>query len=112
MCILFLPMYISQFVTAELCYEWGLYPLLYYCLLFAWNNINYYSLYGSEVNVTALPFMPFWGEVKGQAPDGTTVTRYEGSDYQMLMAVASALNFTIRVLHSTSWAQVSSLRHR
>ncbi|KAK8397752.1 hypothetical protein O3P69_004503 [Scylla paramamosain] len=66
-------------------------------------NIRFY---GAVLNVTPLPFMPFWGEVEVQTPDGTSVTKYEGSDYQMLLAVASALNFTFRVLPSNSWAEI------
>ncbi|XP_063886436.1 ionotropic receptor 93a-like [Scylla paramamosain] len=65
------------------------------------------KFYGAVLNVTPLPFMPFWGEVEVQTPDGTSVTKYEGSDYQMLLAVASALNFTFRVLPSNSWAEAT-----
>lgn len=50
--------------------------------------------------------MPFWGEVQSQAPDGSSLTSFEGSDYQLLVAVAAVLNFTFRVLPSTSWAEV------
>lgn len=74
-------------------------------------EINCSRFYGAVVNVTPLPFMPFWGEVEVQTPDGTTVTQYEGSDYQMLLAVSAALNFTFRVLPSSSWAEVSGLRY-
>lgn len=69
-----------------------------------------YRFYGATVNVTALPYMPMWGVVESQAPDGSPVTRYEGSDYQMLAAVADGLNFTIRVLPSKSWVEVSRLK--
>ncbi|XP_050712684.1 uncharacterized protein LOC126996356 [Eriocheir sinensis] len=65
------------------------------------------NFYGAAVNVTALPYMPVWGVVESQAPVDSPVTRYEGSDYQMLAAVADGLNFTIRVLPSKSWAEVT-----
>ena len=58
------------------------------------------------INVTTMPFMPYWDEVKMQTSDGTSVSRYEGSDFQHLMFVAAALNFTFRVLPSDSWAEV------
>ncbi|XP_069191009.1 ionotropic receptor 93a-like [Procambarus clarkii] len=61
------------------------------------------NFYGATVNVTALPFAPFWDELKG--PGNTTV--YTGSDYLMLMAVAGALNFTINVVPTDSWTEVT-----
>ncbi|KAK8397754.1 hypothetical protein O3P69_004505 [Scylla paramamosain] len=66
------------------------------------------NFYGAQVNVTALPFMPYWGNEDIRTPNGTSVIKYEGSDYQLLLAVAAALNFTIRVLPSRSWAEVTS----
>ncbi|XP_069191343.1 ionotropic receptor 21a isoform X1 [Procambarus clarkii] len=58
---------------------------------------------GARVNVTALPFLPFWGE--GEVGG---VKEYTGSDYQLLAAVAATLNFTMMVLPSDSWVQVVS----
>ncbi|XP_045111732.1 glutamate receptor 2-like [Portunus trituberculatus] len=67
------------------------------------------NFYGAQVNVTALPFMPYWGNEYIRTPNGTSVIKYEGSDYHLLLAVARALNFTFRVLPSSSWAEVTSL---
>lgn len=64
------------------------------------------SFHGAPVNVTAMSFMPFWGEEETRARDGASVTKYEGSDYRLLMTVAEALNFTIRVLPSKTWTEV------
>lgn len=63
------------------------------------------------MNVTALHYMPLWGVVESQNPDGSPVTKYEGSDFQLLAAVADGLNFTIRVLPSKSWVEVSRPKH-
>ncbi|XP_063886360.1 ionotropic receptor 21a-like [Scylla paramamosain] len=65
------------------------------------------KFHGATVNVTGFTFMPFWGEEETKTSNGTSVIRYEGSDYKMLTAVAEALNFTIRVLPSKSWAEVT-----
>lgn len=54
------------------------------------------------MNVTALPFSPFWEEREG--PDNTTL--YSGTDYYTLLAIAAALNFTVRVVPTSSWAEV------
>lgn len=64
------------------------------------------SFYGAAVNVTALRYMPMWGVEESQAPDGSRVIQYKGSDYQLLSAVADGLNFTFRVLPSQSSAEV------
>ena len=60
------------------------------------------SFYGAVVNVTALPFAPFWEERKG--PGNTTL--YSGTDFYTLAAIANALNFTPYVVPTTSWAEV------
>ncbi|XP_069169716.1 ionotropic receptor 93a-like [Procambarus clarkii] len=65
------------------------------------------NFYGATVNVTALPYKPFWSEAKDQGSGG--VTRYSGSDAQMLMTIAEALNFTFNVLPVTTWDQVTGL---
>lgn len=54
------------------------------------------------MNVTALPYPPFWDEKEG--PRNTT--RYSGLDYNTLTSIAGALNFTPHVLPSSSWAEV------
>ncbi|XP_045111733.1 uncharacterized protein LOC123504892 [Portunus trituberculatus] len=65
------------------------------------------NFHGATVNVTGFSFMPFWGEEETKTSNGTSVIRYEGSDYRMLTIVAAALNFTIRVLPSKTWAEVT-----
>ncbi|KAK8397751.1 hypothetical protein O3P69_004502 [Scylla paramamosain] len=57
----------------------------------------------TKVNVTAQPYMPYWGEEEARGPDGSRVIMYRGSDYRLLEAVASVLNFTIRVIPTSSW---------
>lgn len=69
------------------------------------------SFYGNEVFVTAQPFMPFWGEVQSKAPDGSSITTYEGAEYNLLEAAATALNFTIGVSPSDSYANVSGRKY-
>ncbi|KAG7163539.1 Ionotropic receptor 21a-like 5, partial [Homarus americanus] len=61
------------------------------------------SFYGAEVNVTALPYPPYWDELEG--PDG--IKQYSGTDYFLLKSIADSLNFTINVVPTTSWAEVS-----
>lgn len=58
------------------------------------------------MNVTALPFAPFWEEQAG--PNNNTV--YSGTDYNTIVAVAGALNFTFLVLPTSSWAEVRGCR--
>ncbi|MPC89779.1 hypothetical protein E2C01_084739 [Portunus trituberculatus] len=65
------------------------------------------KFYNAVVNVTAKPFMPYWGEKMEQHHDGSRTTIYYGSDYQLLAVVASAMNFTVRVMPTISWAEVS-----
>ncbi|KAK3884234.1 hypothetical protein Pcinc_011510 [Petrolisthes cinctipes] len=67
------------------------------------------SFFGDTVNVSALPFMPFWGEVvEGVASDdgSSSVTRYTGSDYYLLITVANALNFTVRIIKPATWFEL------
>lgn len=56
-----------------------------------------FSFYGDKVNVTALPFPPYWLE---------TDNGYYGTDYLLLATVAQALNFNIRVLPTANWGEV------
>lgn len=60
------------------------------------------SFHGARVNVTALPYAPFWDEREG--PNNTTV--YVGTDYNTVMTIGESLNFTIRVVPTSSWAEV------
>lgn len=62
------------------------------------------------MNVSALSFMPFWDEVEDGSEDSSTHTRYMGSDYYLLETVATALNFTIRVITAASWKEVGVSR--
>ncbi|XP_042231349.1 uncharacterized protein LOC121872583 [Homarus americanus] len=68
-------------------------------------SCKFSNFYGAQVNVTALPFPPFWDEVKG--PDNTT--QYSGTDYMLLATIADALNFTIYVIPTANWAEVEKL---
>ncbi|KAG7163538.1 Ionotropic receptor 93a-like 9 [Homarus americanus] len=61
------------------------------------------NFYGAEVNVTALRFPPYWDELEG--PDG--IKQYSGTDYFLLKSIADSLNFTINVVPTTSWAEVT-----
>ncbi|KAK8374544.1 hypothetical protein O3P69_007813 [Scylla paramamosain] len=63
---------------------------------------KYSNFYGRDVNVTALPFPPYWDE--RESPRG----RYHGTDYLMITAIAQALNFTVRVLPSANWGDVTA----
>ncbi|XP_045112357.1 uncharacterized protein LOC123505234 [Portunus trituberculatus] len=67
------------------------------------------NFHGAAVNVTAQPYMPYWGEEQTKEPDGSRMTIYRGSDYRLLEAVASVLNFKIRVIPTLSWDDVTSL---
>ncbi|KAK3873599.1 hypothetical protein Pcinc_021403 [Petrolisthes cinctipes] len=58
------------------------------------------NFYGAKVNVTALPFPPYWLETNDE---------YSGTDYLLLATVAQALNFTIRVIPTTDWGEVTGL---
>nr|XP_027232838.1 uncharacterized protein LOC113824296 [Penaeus vannamei] len=64
------------------------------------------NFHGATVNVTALPFRPYWTEKTEVAPNGTAVTTYTGSDALMMHAMAQALNFTFHVLPSKDWNEV------
>lgn len=67
------------------------------------------SFHDAVVNVSALPFMPFWGETPQGSEDRSPDSRYIGSDYNLLESVANALNFKIRVITPASWEEVGFL---
>ncbi|XP_069951453.1 ionotropic receptor 21a-like [Cherax quadricarinatus] len=67
------------------------------------------NFYGATVNVTALPYRPYWSEAEERSGDNTGVTRYSGSDAMMLRTIADALNFTFNVLPVSTWDQVTGL---
>ncbi|XP_045111728.1 uncharacterized protein LOC123504887 [Portunus trituberculatus] len=60
------------------------------------------NFYGARLNVTALPYGPYWEE----RHESNNATYYSGTDYLTLAAIASSLNFTVRVLPTSSWAEV------
>ncbi|XP_066947169.1 uncharacterized protein [Macrobrachium rosenbergii] len=60
------------------------------------------SMYGETVNVSALPYEPYWMEEKTE--DGSV--KYSGADRLMLEAMASTLNFSINSLPVKSWEEV------
>ncbi|KAK8397747.1 hypothetical protein O3P69_004498 [Scylla paramamosain] len=72
---------------------------------------KFQNFYGGKVNVTSGPYMPYWDEEEVLAADGSKTILYRGSDYLMVDAIASALNFTIRVLPTSSWAELIRAGH-
>ncbi|KAG7178056.1 Ionotropic receptor 21a-like 8, partial [Homarus americanus] len=60
------------------------------------------NFFGEQVNVTALPFSPYWIQ-----DEGSGLTQYYGTDYLMLRAIAASLNFTIHVLPAANWDEVT-----
>ncbi|XP_063886454.1 ionotropic receptor 21a-like isoform X2 [Scylla paramamosain] len=70
---------------------------------------KFQNFYGAKVNVTSEPYMPYWDEEEVLAADGSKTIVYRGSDYRMVDAIASALNFTVRVLPTSSWTEVTRL---
>ncbi|XP_069951455.1 ionotropic receptor 93a-like [Cherax quadricarinatus] len=67
------------------------------------------NFYRASVNVTALPYKPFWSVAEEQSGNNSGVSSYTGSDVILLRAIAGALNFTINVLPVATWDQVTSL---
>lgn len=68
------------------------------------------SFYGATVNVSVLPYAPYWEERVRKAEDGSLVTAYSGTDYELLYTMSTTLNFTIHVLPSSTWEEVSCTR--
>jgi len=66
---------------------------------------NYWfgSFNGNEVNVTALPFAPYW-----DAETSGNVTTYSGCDFEMIKSISKALNFALNVMPSANWDDVCS----
>ncbi|XP_066948261.1 ionotropic receptor 93a-like isoform X2 [Macrobrachium rosenbergii] len=60
------------------------------------------NLYGATVNISALPYKPYWMEETNSKGD----VIYSGSDKLMLDAMQSTLNFTSRALKVTTWDEV------
>ncbi|XP_042233727.1 uncharacterized protein LOC121873914 [Homarus americanus] len=61
------------------------------------------NFYGARVNVTALPYAPYW-MTSGEGNN----TKHSGIDYNQLMTLSEVLNFTIHVLPSANWDEVTS----
>ncbi|XP_063614361.1 uncharacterized protein LOC134787514 [Penaeus indicus] len=66
------------------------------------------NFHGGLVNITALPFRPYWVEEVKEAADGTIVKTYAGSDGQLMNTLAERLNFTFRVMEVKDWDEVTS----
>ncbi|XP_037782037.1 uncharacterized protein LOC119578541 [Penaeus monodon] len=65
------------------------------------------NFYGALVNVTGLPYPPYWDVVgEEEAPDGTKREVYTGTDYRLLQTVAETLNFTFQVIPTSGWDEV------
>ncbi|XP_071547698.1 ionotropic receptor 93a-like [Panulirus ornatus] len=65
------------------------------------------NFHGATVNITALPFAPYWIQIKEEAPNGSIVERLTGTDYLMLRAIANTLNFTTYNIPTNSWDEVA-----
>ncbi|MPC16860.1 hypothetical protein E2C01_009699 [Portunus trituberculatus] len=65
------------------------------------------NFYGATVNVSVLPYAPYWEETVSEAEDGTLVKTYSGTDYELLYTMSTTLNFTIHVLPSSTWEELS-----
>ncbi|MPC18186.1 hypothetical protein E2C01_011062 [Portunus trituberculatus] len=72
-------------------------------------NDKFENFYGAKVSVTSGTYMPYWDEEEVLAADGSKTIVYRGSDYRMVDAIASVLNFTVRVLPTSSWSEVTKL---
>ncbi|XP_063614362.1 uncharacterized protein LOC134787515 [Penaeus indicus] len=64
------------------------------------------NFHGATVNITALPFRPYWIERTTVGPNGTAATTYTGTDALMTHAMAQTLNFTFNVLPCADWNEV------
>ncbi|KAG0722393.1 Glutamate receptor 1 [Chionoecetes opilio] len=84
----------------------------YFYKNYFYNNY-FYSFHGGSVNITALNFMPDWGG-KGVTTTTTTTTTanittvFKGSNAQLLSAMAHKLNFSLTLLPSATWDDVTS----
>ncbi|XP_069982141.1 ionotropic receptor 21a-like [Penaeus vannamei] len=66
------------------------------------------NFHGGLINITALPFRPYWVEEVTEAADGTILKTYAGSDGQLMNTLAERLNFTFRVMEVKDWDEVTS----
>lgn len=58
------------------------------------------------MNVSVLPYAPYWEETEERTADGHIVKTYSGTDYQLLFAISQSLNFKINVVPSQTWDDV------
>ncbi|ROT65113.1 Variant Ionotropic Glutamate Receptor, partial [Penaeus vannamei] len=67
--------------------------------------------HGASVNVTALPFAPYWSveEAEGAAGGAPPLSSYSGTDFLMLTTIAETLNFSVNVLPTKDWGEVTQL---
>ncbi|XP_047487061.1 ionotropic receptor 21a-like [Penaeus chinensis] len=70
---------------------------------------KYWDFHGAPVNVTALPFAPYWSveEGEGAAGGAPPFSSYSGTDFLMLRTIAEALNFSVNVLPTADWGEVT-----
>ncbi|ROT79300.1 Variant Ionotropic Glutamate Receptor [Penaeus vannamei] len=66
------------------------------------------NFHSGLINITALPFRPYWVEEVTEAADGTILKTYAGSDGQLMNTLAERLNFTFRVMEVKDWDEVTS----
>ncbi|ROT65054.1 Variant Ionotropic Glutamate Receptor [Penaeus vannamei] len=69
---------------------------------------KYANFYGAQVNVTSQTFIPKWKEKVVKLPDGREVLHYSGMDYQALVAIADALNFSAKVIPTASFEEATA----
>lgn len=58
------------------------------------------------MNVSVLPYAPYWEETEERTADGHIVKIYSGTDYQLLFSISQSLNFKINVVPSQTWDDV------
>ncbi|XP_076054382.1 ionotropic receptor 21a-like [Oratosquilla oratoria] len=63
---------------------------------------KFLNFHGSKINVTALPYPPYWDE---RIEDGKLVIR--GMDYFMLESIAQSLNFRFSNIPTKNWDEVT-----
>ena len=67
------------------------------------------SFYGATVNVSVLPYAPYWEETVRETKDGRPWKTYSGTDYQLVFTMSTTLNFKINVLPASTWEEVRIL---
>ncbi|KAA0200096.1 Ionotropic receptor 125, partial [Hyalella azteca] len=76
---------------------------------------KYESFHGAVVNITAMDYPPYW--IEPETADASSTFRssempFGGADAKLLAAVAAALNFSVRILPTSSWKQTAELVSR